>query len=297
MALSNEAKVGLFTTLALVILIASTFYMGGLTVFQQGYSVNVLFDSTPDLKANAKVRYGGGVNIGKVKRLYLNRDNKINVELLIDVDRQLPGDVDISIITSGMMGEKFVNISGGTKGAPLIKSGDTLNGKSGGGIDAAMDNINQVSAEFKDVLKALSNILTGVDKSVVGSVENVNELTKTTKDIVAKSEPAITKSVSNFQKASENLTSATANLKDLTAQLNKLAKDIDKSNVPQTMANLNKISVKLDETVTTLDSAAKKLDSGDGTLSVLLNDKKMAEDLKSVVKDIKDNPWKILWKR
>ncbi|MEI7903942.1 MAG: MlaD family protein [Candidatus Firestonebacteria bacterium] len=297
MAFSNEVKVGIFTTVILAMLIASTFYMGGITLFRSGYSVNVLFDSTPDLKANAGVKYGGGVKIGKVQRIFLTEDKKINVELQIDKGTQINNDVYISVITSGVMGEKFVNIAGGTKEAPFIKAGDTLAGKSGGGIDAAMESINSVSAEFKDILNSLNKIVTGVDKSLVGSVDNVNELTKTTKEIVSKNSPAITKSVQNFEKASADMASATSNLKQLTGQLNKLLKDIDKSNVSETMLNLNKISSKLEETVTALDSAAKKIESGDGTLSVLINDKKMAEDLKAVVKDIKENPWKILWKK
>lgn len=297
MAFNNETKVGIFTALAVVILIISTFYMGGLTLFQSGYRINVIFDSTSDLKVKAKVKYGGGVNIGKVSKISLTPDYKIDVEVLLNKNRQIKSDAYITVVTSGVMGEKFVNVSGGSDAAEIVKAGDILKGKSGGGIDAAMESINQASAELKDVLKALSSILNGVDKSVAGSVENVNQLTKVTKDIVSNNGPAITKSVANFEKASEDVSAATSNIKEVTAQLNKLVKDIDKSNVPETMSNLNKISAKLDEMVTSLDEAAKKLDKGDGTLSVLLNDKKMAEDLKGIVKELKDNPWKLLWKK
>ena len=295
--MSKETKVGIFVTVILAILIVSTFYMGGITFIQSGFRVNVIFDSTTDLKVGAKVKYGGAVNIGKVKKIFLTEDKRINVELLIEKGREVNNDAYISVITSGMMGEKFVNVNGGTPKAPIIKEGDVLIGKSGGGIDAAMEGINQASAELKDVLKALNSIVSGVDKSVMGSVENVNQLTKVTKEIVSKNEPAIAKSVANFEKASEDISAATANIQELTTQLNKIVKDVDKSNVPDTMANLNKISVKLDETVTALDAAAKKIDKGDGTLSVLINDKKMAEDLKGIVKELKDNPWKLLWKK
>lgn len=170
-------------------------------------------------------------------------------------------------------------------------------GKSSGGIDAAVDSINQVSAEFKDVLNALNKIVSGVQGSLVSSMQNVNDLTKATKGIVEKSAPAITRSVENFEKTSQELAAATKNLQELTNQLNTIIKDVNKSDLPKTMENLNKVSLKLDETVAALDSAAKKIDKGDGTLSVLINDKTMAEDLKTLIKDVKENPWKILWKK
>ena len=297
MALTNEVKVGVFVTAAIAALLVFTFYVSGITIFKPGYKVSVIFDSASELKSRSKVKYGGGVNIGQVTRLYLNAERKICVELFINKEYQFHKDSDVRVYSSGVMGEKYINISGGTDGAPYVEPGEMLIGKSSGGIDSAVDSINQVSSEFKDVLNALNKIVGGVQSSLVGSVQNVNDLTKATKNIVEKSGPAITRSVDNFEKTSQELSVATKNLQELTTQLNIIIKDVNKSDLPKTMDNLNKVSLKLDETVTALDSAAKKIDKGDGTLAVLINDKKMAEDLKGFIKEVKDNPWKILWKK
>jgi len=297
MALTNEVKVGVFVSVALAVLIGLTFYIGGVNIFKPGYKLNVVFDSAPELKARSKVKYGGGVNIGRVTQLYINADRKICVELYINKEEKLRRDSDIRVYSSGVMGEKYINVSGGSAASPFVEPGETLMGKSSGGIDAAVDSINQVSAEFKDVLNALNKIVSGVQGSLVSSMQNVNDLTKATKGIVEKSAPAITRSVENFEKTSQELAAATKNLQELTNQLNTIIKDVNKSDLPKTMENLNKVSLKLDETVAALDSAAKKIDKGDGTLSVLINDKTMAEDLKTLIKDVKENPWKILWKK
>ena len=300
MALSNEIKVGMITAVAGVILLAGTVYIGGFTIFQPGYKINVIFDSAPDLKGRSKVKYGGGVTIGSVSRLTLKEENKlkkINVELFINKNVKIKNDSYVSISSTGVMGEKFVNVSGGSENAPELKEGETINGKSSGGIDAALESMSQASAELKDVLGALNKIVGGVQSSLVGSLQNVNDLTKATKNIVEKSGPAITRSVDNFEKTSQELALATKNLQELTGQLNMIIKDVNKADLPKTMDNLNKVSLKLDETVSALDSAAKKVDKGDGTLAVLINDKKMAEDLKAMIKDVKDNPWKLLWKK
>lgn len=297
MSLSNEAKVGIFTTVGIVILLLSTVYISNITVFQGGYyKVNVLFDSTPDLKLRAKVKFGGGVDIGTVGDISITPEKKIKVELLVKKEHKINRDTTVSVTTSGVMGEKYVNITRGTDDAGYVAANETLEGINSGGIDAAINNLNEVSNEFK---KALSQLFQGGDlqKSLSGSVKNVNDLSKGVKEIVNANKDSINKSVENFRKASEELSVATTNLKDLVSQLNKLVVDVSKSNVPETMNNLNKISVKLDETITSLDSAAKKLDKGEGTLGVLINDKKMAEDLKDFIKDVKANPWKLLWKK
>ena len=297
MSLSNEVKVGVFSVIAIAILLAGTVYVGGFTLFQPGYKVNVVFDSTPDLKTRSKVKFGGGVNIGRVNRLYLIADNKINVELFINKDVKFRKDCYISVSSTGVMGEKFINVSGGSEIAPFVEAGEVLAGKSSGGIDAALESMSQASAELKDVLTALNKIVGGVQGSLMGSVQNVNELTKVTKEIVEKNKPAIDRSVANFEKGSQDIALATTSLKELTSQLNSIIKDVNKADIPKTVDNLNKVSAKIDEAVTALDSAAKKIDKGEGTIATLINDKKMAEDLKDVVKDLKANPWKLLWKK
>jgi len=298
MKLSDEVKVGIFTTIAIVVLLLSTIYISNITFVKRGYSINVIFDSANDLKVRAKVKYGGGVVIGSVSDIKLTPSGKIMTVLNINNDVKIRRDAKISIYTAGMMGEKFVNVVGGTDETGFILPGESVVGIGSGGIDSAFSNLNDVSAEFKEVLMALSKLFKGdLQSSLVSSVKNVNDLSKSVKIMIEENKNSINKSVENFKKSSEDIAKATADLKELVGELNKLVKDISKSNLPQTVDNINKVSLKLDSTISSLESAAKKIDSGEGVVGVLINDKKMAEDLKVLIKDIKDNPWKLLWKK
>lgn len=298
MKLSDEVKVGIFTTIAIVVLLLSTIYISNITFVKRGYSINVIFDSANDLKVRAKVKYGGGVVIGSVSDIKLTPSGKIMTVLNINNDVKIRRDAKISIYTAGMMGEKFVNVVGGTDETGFILPGESVVGIGSGGIDSAFSNLNDVSAEFKEVLMALSKLFKGdLQSSLVSSVKNVNDLSKSVKIMIEENKNSINKSVENFKKSSEDIAKATADLKELVGELNKLVKDISKSNLPQTVDNINKVSLKLDSTISSLESAAKKIDSGEGVVGILINDKKMAEDLKVLIKDIKDNPWKLLWKK
>ena len=108
MALSNEAKVGIFTTIAIVILLLSTIYISNITVLQGNYyKINVIFDSAPDLKTRAKVKFGGGVVIGTVGDISITPiEKKIKVELLINKGDKIRRDTIVSITTSGVMGDR-----------------------------------------------------------------------------------------------------------------------------------------------------------------------------------------------
>lgn len=298
MGLSNEVKVGIFTIIAIGVLLISTIYLANVPIVKSGYKFYVVFDSTPDLKLRAKVKIGGGYNIGTVSNISLTPEGKIKVELAVNKKVKIKKDASITVFTSGVMGEKFVNVIGGTDKAGYVSEGEILYGTSTGGIDSAINNLTTVSSDFRKVVMSLTTLLEGdLRKSLISSVKNVDELSNGVKELIEKNRASIDKSVENFKRASEELAVATNNLKELVGQLNKLVADVSRSNLPETMNNLNKISVKIDETVNSLDSAAKKIDKGEGTLGVLINDKKMAEDLKAAVKDIKDNPWKLLWKK
>lgn len=298
MNLSNEVKVGIFTTIAIVILLLSTIYISNITFVKRGYNINVIFDSANDLKIKAKVKYGGGVVIGNVSDIVVTQDGKIKTGLSINKDVKIKRDARISIYTAGMMGEKFVNVVGGTNESEFILPGEAIAGIESGGIDAAFSNLNDVSAEFKQVLMSLSKLFKGdLQNSLVSSVKNVDDLSKSVKSMIEENKNSINKSVENFKKSSEDIARATNDLKELVGELNKLVKDVSKSNVAGTMENINELSVKLNSAITSLESASKKIDTGEGVIGVLVNDKKMAEDLKSVIKDIKENPWKLLWKK
>ena len=44
------------------------------------------------------------------------------------------------------------------------------------------------------------------------------------------------------------------------------------------------------------DKLLSRLEAGDGTLGALMKDKQAYDDLKSLLADLRKNPWKMLWK-
>lgn len=123
-----EISVGLFLLGGLLALLLLALRVSGLSVGSGGetYKVYAYFNNIAGLTSRAKVTMAG-VAIGKVTAIDLDRDSytgRVTMELDRRVDN-LPSDSTASILTAGLLGEKYVGISvGGDE--KLLKDGDAI---------------------------------------------------------------------------------------------------------------------------------------------------------------------------
>ncbi|MCJ8169958.1 outer membrane lipid asymmetry maintenance protein MlaD [Atopomonas sediminilitoris] len=123
-----EISVGLFLLAGVLALVLLALRVSGLTVAstQDTYRVYAYFDNISGLAARAKVTMAG-VTIGKVVAIDLDRDSymgRVAMDIQGEVNN-LPLDSTASILTAGLLGEKYIGISvGGDE--ELIADGDTI---------------------------------------------------------------------------------------------------------------------------------------------------------------------------
>ncbi len=123
-----EIGVGLFLLAGLLALLLLALRVSGLTVGagQDTYKLYANFENLAGLTVRAKVTMAG-VGIGKVTAIDLDRDTftgRVTMELEKRVDN-LPADSTASILTAGLLGEKYIGISVGGDEA-LLKDGGTI---------------------------------------------------------------------------------------------------------------------------------------------------------------------------
>jgi phospholipid/cholesterol/gamma-HCH transport system substrate-binding protein len=302
-----EIKVGIVVFLALILFAYAVIYVGKVSFVggSKGYEIKVLYDFVSGLKVNAKVKIAGGVYVGEVKDIWYD-GRYAKVTLFIYDYIKIRKDADFSIYTTGLMGEKYVEVSVGTEKADFLNPGDTVMGKSPISLDVAFGNIYKISDNFKQALDSFNSIISKPEtkEAIANTFKNISEAVVNVDKMVLENKAEITEAVKTFRSTSEKINNAADDLKGLTTELkvftsklNEFVSTQNKDNVASTLENLNKISAKLDNTISSLNGAIAKVEKGEGTLGVLLNDKKMAEDLKALVDDIKQNPWKLMWKK
>ncbi|KMM85853.1 phospholipid/cholesterol/gamma-HCH transport system substrate-binding protein [Pseudomonas taetrolens] len=123
-----EIGVGLFLLAGILALLLLALRVSGLSpaTSTDTYKLYAYFDNIAGLTVRAKVTMAG-VTIGKVTAIDLDRDNftaRVTLQLEKRVDN-LPTDSTASILTAGLLGEKYIGISVGGED-DLLKNGGTI---------------------------------------------------------------------------------------------------------------------------------------------------------------------------
>lgn len=123
-----EIGVGLFLLAGLLALLLLALRVSGLSVVDSAdtYKLYANFDNVAGLTVRSKVTMAG-VTIGKVSAIDLDRDSytgRVTMDLQKRVDN-LPEDSTASILTAGLLGEKYIGISVGGDEA-LLKDGSVI---------------------------------------------------------------------------------------------------------------------------------------------------------------------------
>jgi len=123
-----ETGVGLFLLAGILALLLLALRVSGLSASttNDSYKLYAYFDNIAGLTVRAKVTMAG-VTIGKVTAIDLDRDSftgRVTMEVQKKVNN-LPSDSTASILTAGLLGEKFIGISVGGE-TTLLKEGSTI---------------------------------------------------------------------------------------------------------------------------------------------------------------------------
>lgn len=130
-----ELRVGLFVLVALVILAIGIFYVTGQSGFWvPKYRVRAYLPEVKELQRGAPVSLDG-VNVGSVESISLTphpADKLHNITIVMRISQryrdQIRTDSTASLITQGLLGNRYVNITRGVTGAPIPPNGIVTSG-------------------------------------------------------------------------------------------------------------------------------------------------------------------------
>jgi phospholipid/cholesterol/gamma-HCH transport system substrate-binding protein len=157
----SELRVGLFVLVGLLILAVAIFYVTGAGVWGPKYRLRTFLPEVSGLATGAPVRLDG-VEIGNVERIALvprehgkPPDKMRNIEVDMRLDRRYQNDIltdsVATLVTEGLLGNRYVNIQRGYTGTP-IKDGQAVTG----GEEKAIKEVVERSADVLANLTALS---------------------------------------------------------------------------------------------------------------------------------------------
>jgi len=222
---TQKTRLGVFVVVGMIVLAAFIVVPIANKMSNRSTTYVAFFEgeSLQGLEQGAKVKFNG-VSIGKVARVSYNPDdiNRMRVEL--SVVEAFPMRVDMYATTGmiGITGLKYVEVSGGSNEAPLLKHGGELPTR--GTIFASIGSKAELLANKVDTLLSHLNVVTDPDslRSVKIAMDNIAGLTGDARVVFGDIHAVIPKAgriIDTVQIAMNEVNKITKDIKDVTGTL------------------------------------------------------------------------------
>ena len=295
--ISKEFKSGFIFLLAIIFLVYGLKYLKGLNVFQTNKPYYAIYDDIDGLQIGSSIRLNG-FNVGMVNNIILNSDNNLVVTLNIDGLDNIPENSICKIVNQDLMGTKGVSLILG-KSNSFASSGDTLLGRVENSLqDEVNAQILPLKNKAEGLIGSVDSLLTIVTavlnkntrNSLSNSIKSLDEtfaiLSKTMVKIdsmVYDNDARVSKVLSNLESITTNLNDSSSGIKPILYNLSSISDTLSNANFGSLVNNINKIS--------------NNINSGSGSLTKLMNDEKLynnleksTSELAELIEDIKNNP-------
>lgn len=329
-----ELKVGALLLAALLGTVALLFLMGELN-FGSGGSLKVDFGHTGNVVRGAPVRLAG-IDVGRVEKIELLATRKdehgdpmpvqMTLSLSTEAVKALRKDTLVTVSSQGPLGEPYLELNPGAAVEALPANTAVR------GLDAP--RIDIVSNKLARFLEASSKVLENDPDAIAHFVTGISGLTHTVDGVLTDNRDDVRSMVQELTAAAKDMRELSALAKTQMApggKANGLIDDAavtakafrgdypelshkaqvalggmaaisggftedDNKRLKDAIVRYTAAGDKLDGIAVRADRMLAKLEAGEGTLGKTLKDPQVYDDLRSLLSDLKQHPWKMLWK-
>jgi len=323
MKLSQEAKVGLFFVLSLVLFGIMLEVGNRWKIFDHGIPYKVLLPSSTGLKVGDTVKLAG-VEVGTITGIAV-LDDKVQVDFEVNPGTRIKQDSVAGIRMSSMLGGQFLGLTFGTPASPDLPAGSTVKSSDSASVDALLDSVGGLTKDAKQLIidlnrnqnEVMGKIAAMLDENRVAMHESLTGLSSITAKL-DRGDGSLALLL-NDKSLYNNVNALTGSLKEVSARLERgegtigrLLTDEDLydhafaaiKGMDDSMKNFNEIALRINkgegtagklvndpalynelrETVVNLKEITRKINSGEGTVGKLVNDDKLYRDAISTLK-------------
>jgi phospholipid/cholesterol/gamma-HCH transport system substrate-binding protein len=291
--ITKEIKTGVLVMTGLVMTIFSFNYLKGINLLEKSRHFLVVYENVEGLVASNPVTING-FKIGNVQKINLSADgtNRLEIKLMIDNEVEFSKSSKAELYETGLIGGKAIAIIPNYEDSSIAENGDYLQGTIKPGLtelvnqkltplqdklESAIQNADNVMLNINELLS--DETKTSLQQSILNFKnisESLYETTNNVNSIILKNSNTIENSLNNIESSSKNINEITQSVSD---------------------ANVSDLILKLNSTVTNFNLALSKINNGNGSISKLLendaifnNLEKATSELEALINDIKANP-------
>jgi phospholipid/cholesterol/gamma-HCH transport system substrate-binding protein len=302
----EQVWVGLFVLVAAALLVAAVLSLAG--VFSSGNIPHrAYFKFGGGLEAGAVARFGG-IKAGSVQRVRVDPADSTRIEIDFSVGRDIPLKTDsVATITSlGVLGDNYLELSTGTRQAPVAPPGSVVESAEAVSFTDLSDMAGELEPMVTEVLKKLNQRLDELQVTVARTNDLLNDRNRanisaslaTVSSMLAEDRPKLSATLDNFQAASARLVPLLNDLKKTMGQANGALAHID----AMVVDNRQDVRASVIELRKTLVAASSVMDQLNRTLNyntgnidqTLENVRVTTEQLRELTEKVERRPYTLI---
>lgn len=259
-----------------------------------------------------------------------NRRTLVRAKLAIEerVHESIRDDADFYVTTQGVLGEQFLAIEPGSPQRPVLAENTIVKGvdpprldlflaKAYELLDTTMNGlrnnrelISDIATNTAGLLKGLNSTLTDNRERVDRIVQNVESLTAEANTLTVNARknyvdnPKIARTIDNVEKLTSDIQRDSGPLlkdtREAIANLNRASKVIggeeEQAKLKKTLDDVAQLASRVNAAAADAQSIVQHIKKGNGTVGALVMDEAIYDDVQEMVRDLKHNPWKFLWR-
>lgn len=288
MKISNEFKIGVLAVVAIAALILGFNWLKGSSLFQHSKKIYAVFDNVEGLDLSNQVLING-LQIGNVSAI--NEADKdlsrgIIVTLTLKKDVNIPKN-SIGMINSGLLNAASIVISKGDE-TQYLENGDTLlTKKKSNLLSQVQESVNPVILQLGGTLQSLDSLIQAIGTMFDPRLKNnfsaiMANLAASTAQLQAmlnQQTGALAQSLKNVNTFTANLAQNNDHITHTLENVEKATSNLSTAKIPETVESLR-------GTVDELKGTLAKMNSTNGSLGLLLNDKKLYQNLEGTSRSL-----------
>ena len=276
---TREVKIALSAIVAIVLIYLLINFMKGVNVFKSSNTYYVRFDNIAGLAVSNAV-YANGYPVGIVRGIQYDYGNHERVVVAIELDKEMhmPRGTKAELVTS-LMGGVTMSLILGPNPTDNLTQGDTI---SGGLHEGAVEKVEALMPTIMDMLPKLDSIVTNMarlsaDPALAQTLRNTAEITNNLRRTSAKLDAMVGRDLPQMM---QNLNKTSSNVERLSNNLAAINLQETMNEVNASLAEVKRFSANINAMTNDLNS---KLNSRDNTFGLLLNDRKLYDNLNHTV--------------
>jgi phospholipid/cholesterol/gamma-HCH transport system substrate-binding protein len=288
MKISNEFKIGVMAVVAVAGLILGFNWLKGSSLFQHSKKIYAIFDNVEGMEVSNNVLING-LSIGSVAAI--NEADKdlargIIVTITLKKDVHIPRN-SIGVINSGFISSASIVISKGDA-SQFLADGDTLlTKKKPNLLTQVQESVNPIIAQLGGTLQSLDSLVQAVGamfdprlkNNFSAIIANLASSTAQMQILLNAQTGALAQSLRNVNTFTANLAKNNDHITHTLENVEKSTSNLAAARIPETVENLQ-------STVNELKGVIAKMNSSNGSLGLLLNDKKLYQNLEGTSRSL-----------